>query len=287
MMMGIINKLRDFSKLSNSEQEVAKYILNNPKSILNQSIREIALKTYTSPATVMRLCSKVCDAGFAEFRVQLAHEIDSFSKKTFTHEDESLFKNIRETNDLIQQIEDSISKSLKLTQHLLNSETLLSIIELVKKANRIDIYGRGASNSVGEDFHYKLYRLGFPVFIHKGIDLQFIQAQNSDENGCAFILSSSGETPEMLRIAAILNQKGTPVVTLTGSQDSSLLKSSDYPLYFKCFESNLRVGAISSRSAMQYVLDVVYFLIYNSDYDTYSKRILSTYVPKDILQSIE
>lgn len=285
--MAIITKLRDFSKLSSAEQEVAKFILSNPKAILTQSVRDIAKQTYTSPATVMRLCSKVCDGGFAEFRIQLAQEINSFSQKNYTHEDETLFNHIREVNDLIKQIEVSISQSLKLTQQLIQPETLLTIIELMKKSERIDIYGRGASNSVGEDFHYKLYRLGFPVFIHQGIDLQFIQAQNSNEKCCAFILSSSGETPEMLRIGTILNTKGTPVVTLTSSQDSTLLKNSDYPLYFKCLESNLRVGAISSRTAMQYVLDVIYFLIYNSNYETYSKRILETYVPIDILQTPE
>jgi len=281
--MSIISKLRDTGKLSASEQEIAKYILDNAHSVLRMSIREIAKATYTSPTTVLRLCSKITNEGFAEFRVLLSSEINSYSPKALSLEEEKLAENMIETELIIASIEKNIVESLRLTSKLINNEELIQILKIIKQSSTIDVYGRGASNSVGEDFHYKLFRLGFNVHIYKGIDLQFIQAQTSDPSHCALIISSSGETPEIVKIAEILNIKGTPVITLTGSQDSELLKHSDYPLYFKCFESNLRVGAITSRSAMQYVLDVLYFLILNSDYEKYSEKVLTTYVPSDLL----
>lgn len=281
--MGIIAKLRDTGKLSSSEQDIAKYILENAPKVIRMSIRDIAKATYTSPTTVLRLCSKITDEGFAEFRVLLAAEINSYSNRKLTLEDEKLAEHMRETEHIIASIETNVVESLRLTSKLISQEELVRVVQIIKQSSKIDIYGRGASNSVGEDFHYKLFRLGFNVEIYRGVDLQYMQAQNSDATHCALVISSTGETPEILKIAEILNAKGTPVITLTGSQDSELLKHSDYPLYFKCFESNLRVGAITSRSAMQYVLDILYFLILNSDYEKYSERVLSTYVPGDLI----
>ena len=281
--MSIITKLRDEGKLSSAEQQIAKFILENPQQIIRMSIREIAKLTYTSPTTVMRLCRKISDGGFAEFRIDLASEVESFSKKVLTQEDEKLSQHFKETAEIIGQIEQSISESLRLTRQLLNEQVLLDVVNVILNSKTIDIYGRGASNSVGEDFHYKMYRLGFNTHIYKGVDLQYIQAQNSDSTHCGLVISSTGETPEILKIANTLNSKGTPVITLTGSQDSSLLKNSDYALYFKSFESNLRVGAITSRSAMQYALDVLYFLIYNSDYEKNFRTVLNTYVPENLI----
>lgn len=99
---------------------------------------------------------------------------------------------------------------------------------------------------------------------------------------CAIIISSTGETPEIINYAKILNANGTPIISITGSQDCTLLQYSDCPVFFKCFETNKYVGGITSRSAMQYVLDIIYFSILNQDYDYFSNKIINTFVPDSI-----
>jgi len=159
--MSIIAKLRDEGKLSSAEQQIAKFILENPQQIVRMSIREIAKLTYTSPTTVMRLCRKISDGGFAEFRIDLATEVESFTKKIITPDDEKLSQHFKETIDIVGQIEQSISESLRLTRLLLNEQVLTDVVNVILNSKTIDIYGRGASNSVGEDFHYKLFNLSF------------------------------------------------------------------------------------------------------------------------------
>lgn len=65
----LIHKLKKQEDFSSSEKEVANYILEHPKEIINMSIREIAKKTYSSPTTILRLCRKVGMKGFQEFRI--------------------------------------------------------------------------------------------------------------------------------------------------------------------------------------------------------------------------
>lgn len=277
----ILSKLRNRSLFSSTEYQIAQFIYNNPEEAIHMSVREIASKTYTNPTSVMRVCKKLCEEGFGQFRIELAKEI-SFTQTSDLTSQEAMSQKLDNIDEIMQQLKTSVIQSIEFTQKLISKECIKKIVELLNIAATIDVYGRGSSNDVGKDFRYKMYRLGYSIHLFENIDLQAIQAFNSDSTHVAIILSSSGETPEILNFAKILNQKRTPVITITGSQDCSLLKYSDYPLFFQCFESNQRVGGITSRSAMQYILDVIYFSVLNADYEKHSQKILSNYVPKNI-----
>ena len=54
-----------------SEKEISEYILNHGDAILNMSIKELAKKTYTSPATIVRLCQKLNYKGYNDFKIEL------------------------------------------------------------------------------------------------------------------------------------------------------------------------------------------------------------------------
>lgn len=282
-MQSIFMKLKESHRFSASESEVVKFILSKPQKVVRMSIRSIAAETYTSPTTVMRVCRKICSGGFAEFRIALTKELSYFETPSDTPpESEVLAKKMEGIEQVMQELKSCVVQSIEHTQLLLNANIMDCVVKAINSASTIDIYGRGSSNSVGRDFRYKMYRLGYNVHLFEGIDLQAIQAFNSDSTHCAIIISSTGETPEIVNFATILNARGTPIITLTGSQDCTLLKYSDYPLFFTCFETNKTVGGITSRSAMQYVLDVIYFSVLNQDYERFSQKIRSTFVPENI-----
>lgn len=282
-MHSIFIKLKQKHLFSPTEYEVVKFILSKPQQVIHMSIRSIAAETYTSPTTVMRVCSKVCSGGFAEFRIELTKELNQFaSLDTSSPEQEVLAKKMENIEQVMQELKHCVVKSIENTQLLLNANIIDCIVKTINNAKTIDIYGRGSSNSVGRDFRYKMYRLGYNIHLFEEIDLQAIQAFNSDRTHCAIIISSTGETPEIVNFAKILNARSTPIITITGSQDCSLLQYSDYPLFISCFETNQTVGGITSRSAMQYVLDILYFSILNQNYEMFSKRIVDTFVPENI-----
>ncbi len=282
-MSKILSMLHNKSLFSIAENEVAKFILSDPQRIIYMSVREIAAKTYTSPTTIMRLAKKICDGGFAEFRIELAKEIQTAKVSYHSdHRQEAMNKKMDDLTQIMNELKTCIVQSIESTRLLINAQIIETIITLINQSSVIDIYGRGSSNSVGLDFRYKLYRLGYNVQIYEGIDLQAIQAYNSNEDHCAIIISSTGETPEIVNFAKILNQRKTPVVTITGSQDCTLLQYSDYPLFFQCYESNQKVGGITSRNAQQYVCDTIYFSILNNNFDAFSEKILNNYIPAEI-----
>ena len=64
--MRLLKTLHEQEKFSEVEQSVIKFMLDNPKDIVNMSIRELANKTYTSTATIFRICRKCGFNGYTE-----------------------------------------------------------------------------------------------------------------------------------------------------------------------------------------------------------------------------
>lgn len=267
----ILQKLKNTESFSASEKSIARAILSNPEKFSTYSIRQIAKETYTSPTTVMRFCRKICPDGFSEFRITLAAELKNTRSIRTSSDAEVLSIKMNDLNMIISNLENSIIESIIQTKELLNYELLDQVVNCLVSANKIHIFGCGASQKTGDDFFFKLFRIAKAVETHAVFVEQHLQASNAKVGDCAVLLSVSGETKDILSIADTLCKNGVPIITLTSTKDNNLLHYSDYPLFFKTFESYQRVGSISSDCAMQFVLNIIYFSIFNLDYHQNTK----------------
>lgn len=60
---------------THAEVEIAHYILNHGEDVLNLSSKELAKRTYTSPATIVRLCRKLGLEGYNDFKIKYSAEL--------------------------------------------------------------------------------------------------------------------------------------------------------------------------------------------------------------------
>ena len=120
------------SELTNSEEQVIKYINENESKLVNMSIVDIAEETFTSPATVSRAIKKCGLNGFIELRYTLSKK----NKK----EDDS------------KDINEIFSKSLIETRQTIENlsvNSILEVLELIKKSEKIIVLARGLTELVG------------------------------------------------------------------------------------------------------------------------------------------
>lgn len=76
--MSVLIKLRDQRNLSEAENQVREYILRYPKRVLEYTVYDLARESFTSPATIVRLCKKLDIKGFSRLKVLLAEETKYF-----------------------------------------------------------------------------------------------------------------------------------------------------------------------------------------------------------------
>ena len=274
--MSVLIKLRDYRNLSAAENQVREYILKYPKKVLEYTVYELAKESFTSPATVVRLCKKIDIKGFARLKVLLAEETKYFQDMKLNLLDTTTIEKNDSPHAIIEKITNIAVKTIEETRVLVNEKQFMQVARLLQKAVIVDFYGVGASSPVAIDAQYKFMRIGKNVITYQLYDRQYVQAVNSDASHVGIIISYSGETKEMLKIAGILQKNGTPVVAVTSSRENSLNRIADYNLFVTAKETVFRSGAMASRTAQLYIIDILYALYCSLDYDESIKKIQQT-----------
>ena len=68
--MRLLRKMQEPERFSPAEQNMINYILSHKREMAELSIRELAEKTYSSPAGIFRLCQKLGLKGYNEFKLR-------------------------------------------------------------------------------------------------------------------------------------------------------------------------------------------------------------------------
>lgn len=264
----LIHKLKKQEDFSSSEKEVANYILEHPKEIINMSIREIAKETYSSPTTILRLCRKVGMNGFQEFRIAFNTEMSSEIFNSEVNEDipfydedslNSIANNIATIN--IRGIQDTLSN--------FDFDLMNEIIKLFKKGAYIDIYGDGSSLLSASEFRLKMLRLGINVHIEENFSNQCYQAVNSNIHHVAILISHSGESLNVTKILKILKKQNTKCIAITSDKNSTIAKQADFVIQNGSYENlylTKKLEMYSSHTAVHFILDCLYSFYYINNY---------------------
>lgn len=274
--MSVLINLRDHQKLPEAENQVRKYILQNPKEILAMSIHELARKTYTSPATVVRLCKRLEVKGYNQLKIQLSSEIKSFDNLHLELLDTTTIQKDDKPETIIDKITNIAVESIEETRLLIDQNVLMEGVKSIFECKVLDLYGVGASNVVAVDALYKFMRVGKIVACYQLNDRQKVQALNSDSSHTAIIFSYSGETKEMIEVANILRNNGVKIITVTSTTHSTLSQLADVSIHVSTRETVFRSGAMASRTSSLYIVDMLYALYCSMDYHHASEMIEKT-----------
>lgn len=238
-----------------------------PTRLIKMSIQELASKSFTSPPTIMRLCKRLGLKGFSDLKIEIASELKTFETMNINILDNATFKKTDTVKDIVNKITDITVKSIEETSLLADEKVLYEVAKGIMKADVIDFYGVGASNNIAFDAAFKFMRIGKIIGCLSLIDRQKIQAINSNKNHFAVLISYSGETKEILEIADILQNNNVPSVSITSRTENKLMNKTLYNLFVTSKESNLRNGAIASRTATLYMVDLLYTTCISLDFD--------------------
>ena len=153
--MSLIIRLRESIGFTPNEIEVSRYIIENTEKILKMSSTELANKTFTSAATITRLCKKIDVESFQDFKIQLATEVNYFQINSIEIYKNNEINKSDSLSDVMNKIISLSIDSLKETYILLTEKNLKDSINMIQKSKILDFYGVGASHLVALDANYK------------------------------------------------------------------------------------------------------------------------------------
>lgn len=268
--MLIIEKLLNQDTFSENEKIVAQYLYSIGLDVKELSTRMIAEVTYTSAATVIRLCKKLGFTGFEEFKEKYCQEIEYLNTQTGEIDMNFPFQkgeNLRKvTNKLGRLYEDTVKDTL----FVLDYRMLNRAVNILQIAKTIHVFSYGTALNVAESFREKMLKIGKNVQITNNLNYQLYEASCLEKGDIAILISYSGETLKMLQIAELCKQKTISMIILSSLGENSLSAYSSCKLTLTTKESLFQnIGDFSTHLSVMFLLDLLYSAYFTKDFDSH------------------
>ena len=147
-------------KLTVKRQEIVRPILEHPREYVLLSVRAMALRLNTDPATIVRI---VQGLGFSSYR-EFQHHLHELSIAFATPLD--MMQSAGSDSSMPALIQESLARGLKNLHALKNSLHTKRLAQVAKRfhnARRIAIFAADAAAVLAEYLEYQLSILGLPV----------------------------------------------------------------------------------------------------------------------------
>ncbi|KEZ52607.1 MULTISPECIES: MurR/RpiR family transcriptional regulator [Metabacillus] len=251
------------SKLPQSEQKLAEYILKHPHEVVNSTVSELSTSAKTSGAAVVRLCKSLGLRGFQDLKMRIAGDLMKSVEQGYRDIEpgESLYRVVEKTtSNTIQIIRD--------TAEIIDHDNLKMAISMLMKAKNVHFCGVGASNIVAQDAQQKLIRINKGATAFTDMHLVATLIANAQPDDVLFAISFSGETKEIVNVMKLARERGVKTIGLTHFGQTTVSSLSDVSLHTSFSnEAPFRSAATSSRLAQLYMIDILFLGMATEQYD--------------------
>jgi len=263
--MRLLKAMHETESFSTTEKAVIQYIMDNPRNIVDLSIRELAEKTFTSSAAIFRLCQKLGLKGYTEFKIKFISEVSrtsSFEKQVrdrpITNQDTVLSVVTKMASLEIEAIEE--------TKNEMDAAQLVRLAAYLDKAKQIDFYAFDDNLYIAQMTSYNFLQINKLAVVNIAANSQYMQALSSNQDHVAIVLSRTGENKRLVDIAKILQENGVKSILLTPIKESKLVTMCDEFLYVANTEEYLDMGSLIFGAGVRYYLDVLFGLLLSKNY---------------------
>lgn len=266
--MLLLNQLEDKERFTSVEREIISYILEHKKDVLDLTADELANKTYTSTASIVRLCKKLGFKGYKTFKVKLATEINSFNIRGERIREDIPFQKDDSSKETLDKLLNLSYQSLTDTYNNINEKDILEVVNIILKYDNLSIFANGPSCLIAADFYYKVMRLGMNVHMDIINGFSYGRSILKNKNTLAMFISYYGKSRQHLEVAQMLKNQGVDIILITGPTENPLCRFAKKVIYTSVSEPYVnKIGTFSSRVGMQFILDYIFSLIFIADYD--------------------
>lgn len=157
----VLNLPERLDRLTTKRQEIIRPILEHPREYVLLSVRAIAQRLQTDPATIVRIVRGLGFGSYREFQHHLHERSIAFATALDAMESSG------RDGSMPAYVRNSLEQDLKNLQGLKNSLDVSRLTALVKrfyKAHRIVLLAGDLSASLAMYMEYQMSSLGLPVF---------------------------------------------------------------------------------------------------------------------------
>lgn len=250
------NIQNQFDILFPAEKKVASYIINNLNEVVNLNVSDLAQRSNTSDATVIRTIKHLGYEGYYHMRLLLSkdmgkyEQLDDSSDDTLTSVQKFFLTEAERINRLARSIDFS---------------QLIEIANVIMSSSMAHIIAVGNTTPISMDLGFRLERAGIKCqysMIYEQY-LNHITLGSSDD--CVVAFSRSGASRQVIRAVEIAKKKGMKIIVVTGELNQSLISNADYvikinelkPLVSTIYKPDSHLQEMAINDALLYVIQSI------------------------------
>ena len=256
-----------YQSLNKTEKKIADVITQSPNVVTQYSLAQLAERLDVGEATLVRFCRTLGFKGFSDFK--LAFSID-LAKTREGRDDTVLETEILPNDDsqtIAHKLQSAINAVMDETINLLDFHQLEVVVEAIRSANKVFLFGVGSSGVTAEEAKNKLMRIGMQVDASGNNHFMYMQVALLRKNDVAIGISHSGYSQETAHALKIAKENGATTVALTHSMRSPLTEHADFVLVNGNKQGKLQGDSIGTKTAQLFVLDLIYALLVQAEQD--------------------
>jgi DNA-binding MurR/RpiR family transcriptional regulator len=243
--------------LTPAEARIGRILLSDTTAASALTVNELAEQASTSAASVVRTARRLGFDGYPQLRLALAAHGGANS-----HDDGvPVGADIADGDPIgvvLAKLAAFESEQLRATAELVDPKALEKVVDLIRSANRIDVYGIGASGLVAQDLTAKLNRVGLVARAYTEHDAAMVSASLLGPDDLAIGVSHSGENPGTVAPLRSARSTGAGTVAITGAARSRLAGHAEHVLVTAGREFGFRSAAMASRTGQLLLVDGIF-----------------------------
>lgn len=260
----LLEQLKNHSHFTPVEQSVCDYILAHPDQISNLSISELSQLSYSSNATIIRLCRKLGLKGYSEFKITLIKELERVRKEKNQVNMDFPFIKKESSQEIINRIAVLSNETIHTCYESISSIQLEKAAKLILKAHHIFVYATGDSLISTTSFINRLIKLKKHAFIADQYGEASAMTSTVTAQDLVLFVSYSGKALPNKKIMNQLKKSGCKSIFISSNE---VPYDFDVKIQFpKREDFDHKIATFYSQISITYIFHCLYAIIYSIGY---------------------
>lgn len=268
-----------YESLTSAEKKVAEQILQHSDAIVHMTISQLAAHAQVARSAVVRFCKTLGFGGYAQLKLKLAADLAKNKQLNYTpyiypHDSAAT---------IMEKVFSANVKAMHDTAALLDHTSVNALLELLKKAKAVYLYGIGTSASMVAELQYRLMQLGICAFAFTDPPTMKVSTMNIGPEDLAIGISHSGRTIATMDALKLAREAGAETACITSFSGSPITKICQLALCVACDEVLFPVEAMSAKIAQ---LSLIYAITTAMSADNFEQAVQRSKRSRELINTI-
>ena len=222
--LSLVARIHNVVGLSSSQRRIADCLMGRLNEAAFWGVEELAARSQSSVATVVRFAQKLGYTGFLEMRQALVLLVKKQSRTG-----EQLLQAPSEAAATLVEIARRDLRNIEQTIGGINEQLLQNVVDSIERARHRVVIGDGVSALMAAHLAYLLTQAGLPTVQGSQADFP-TQVANLENQDLLIAMSFSPYSRETVDATAFARRRGIKVIAFTDRLKSPLARSADLTL---------------------------------------------------------